>query len=1009
MRATEARWLAALRAHSGSCPAPCGIVSFAETADLIPASAAELGSRAGSPAGAAATDLERGIGAAVAAAPEGGRVVALSDGEQTRGDATGAVAAARARHITIDAVPLADVQLRDAAITRLDGPGAVRMGDTISLLVTVRSTVTAVATLGVRRDGGRAAVQTRVLQRGDNPLTLAYTAAAAGWHSFRVQVRMPGDRRPQNDALSLSVDVGAAPHVVVVSSSATPEIAGILRARGVPTTIERASSLPQTAAGYAGLDAVVLDDLPANRLADGPDLGPQRRDSPRRARVAHARRAPRVLARRLRSKPLDRVLPLASLVPGDLQRRNLALELVLDRSGSMSDTSRGVPKIVMAQSAAKQAADFAHTHEDEFGVVAFDISPHILLDLRRISSSSRAAQVDARIGGLHADGGTDIFLGLRAGYRQILASSSSNRHIILLTDGISQPHTYTTLLAQLKRHHITVATVALGTNVDSELLRRIAAATGGNSYETANARDLPRIFIKETRLSAKPVQITGRQRVIARASSPIVRSLAGRPLPVLDGNVVTRLQVGAQEILRAKSGTATSDPALAEWGFGLGRVVSWTPGLGAPLAACWLAETALWNDAARYVARGLPPPPVRASASEGTATRLEIDLGDLAPTDRTTIVGHPRGPWLEHQEVVLRETAPSRYTATLPAPLSRQLRTDARPAPGLGGRRRVLVDVPYPRSTCRARRGARRCRGRHAGGRQPARRGSRGHPCGRDALLADPAARALARALPALGRDTAARCARPGVAAPARRRASGRSVLASRRSRDGERDLAGVLEQQVERLLVAARLQVAHAMGAAPLAHVLVAPRDAPCVLGGGSVGDRSLEQAPALGIAQLDRAAQRRLELVRRDEVHETGRARASRERAQRAVELVQLDVRIADQQRHVRVCAGARVRRRARARDRSAATPAARRARARAPRSVAAHPAERCAAPLRHRARGRRPDRRAAGRSSPSAAVSRAAARCLLGRPTRIDRLASTSSASESRPSSIPILTTS
>jgi Ca-activated chloride channel family protein len=695
MRATEGRWLAAVRTHSG-CAAPCGVVRFAETADLIPASAGELLSRAGLRPGAPATDLERGIGAAVAAAAEGGRVVALSDGEQTLGDATGAVAAARARHITIDAVPLADVQLRDAALTRLDGPSAVRMGDTISLLVTVRSTVTAAARLAVRRDGGRPAVQTRVLQRGDNPLTLSYTAAAPGWHSFRVQVRMPGDRRPQNDTLSLSVEVGAAPRVVVVSSRAIPEIAGILRARDVPTTVEPASALPQTAAGYAGIDAVVLDDLPANRLAT--DQLSALTDAIRLGGLGLLTLGGRhaySLGGYARS-PLDRVLPLASLIPGDLQRRNLALELVLDRSGSMSDTSRGVPKIVMAQSAAKQAADFAHTHDDEFGVVAFDISPHVLLDLRRIGSSSLVAQVDARIGGLHADGGTDIFLGLRAGYRQILASGSSNRHIILLTDGISQPHTYTALLAQLKRHHITVATVALGTSVDSELLRRIAAATGGNSYETANARDLPRIFIKETRLSAKPVQIAGRQRVIARASSPIVRSLAGKTVPTLEGNVVTRLQVGAQEILRAKSGTATSDPALAEWGFGLGRVVSWTPGLGAPLAGAWSAETALWNDAARYVARGLPPPPVRASASEGTATRLEIDLGDLAPTERTTISGVLEGRGSSSRNVVLRETAPSRYTATVPAraPGSYGLTLDL--APGLGGRRRVLVDVPYP-------------------------------------------------------------------------------------------------------------------------------------------------------------------------------------------------------------------------------------------------------------------------------------------------------------------------
>ena len=263
MRATEARWLAAVRAHSGSCPAPCGVVSFAGTANLIPASAGELAVRAGLRPGATATDLERGIGAAVAAAPEGGRVVALSDGDQTQGDATAAVAAAR--HITIDAEPLADLQLRDAALTRLDGPSAVRMGDTISLLVTVRSTVTAVATLGVRRDGGRAAAQTRVLQRGDDPLTLAYTATTPGWHSFTVAVQCTATRR-RRTTRSPSTSTSARRRGVVVVPPARPGVAGILSARARGSTTLAPTSLPATAAGYAALDAWCSSDLPGERL-----------------------------------------------------------------------------------------------------------------------------------------------------------------------------------------------------------------------------------------------------------------------------------------------------------------------------------------------------------------------------------------------------------------------------------------------------------------------------------------------------------------------------------------------------------------------------------------------------------------------------------------------------------------------------------------------------------------------------------------------------------------------
>ncbi|HEY1478878.1 MAG TPA: VWA domain-containing protein [Gaiellales bacterium] len=688
MRTTEARWQRALAGRPDACSDPCRAIGFSSTATALPIAAA---GRTGG-----ATDLEQGLAAAVAAAPAGGRVVLLSDGLETEGDASAAVAAARARGVRIDAVALADPGRRDAAVTRLDAPRTVRRGDTITLLVTVRSTAVGAASLVVTHDGGRPAAELIGLHRGDNPYTLSYTAARTGWHSFSVRVRLAGDQRPGNDRSTVSVDVGSSPRAVVVSSAASPPVATILRAHGIPMTVEQADELPATAAGYASIDALVLDDLPANRLgaAQVAALDGAVRDGGLGLLTLGGRHA-YSLGGYARS-PLNDLLPLASRTPGDLQRRNLAIELVLDRSGSMSDTAGGVRKIVMAQSAARQAARFVASHQDELGVVDFDIVPHVLLPQRRIAVGSLTRAVDARIGGLQAGGGTDIYLALRAGYRQLLASHSANRHLILLTDGISQPHDYTALLRQLASRHISVATVALGSDVDSDLLREISRATGGNAYRTSNARDLPRIFVKETRLSAKPVQIAGRQQVVARDSSPIVRSLAGRRLPALSGNVVTTLKVGAQLELAARSGTATSNPALAEWGLGLGRVVSWTPGLGAPWATAWTAETSLWNDVVRFVARGLPPPEIDATASEDGSTSLRVDLGAAAPTVRTTIAASLEGAGGSSTPVELRETSPSVYTDDAPARATGSYGlTLALPA-ALGGRRRVLVDVPYP-------------------------------------------------------------------------------------------------------------------------------------------------------------------------------------------------------------------------------------------------------------------------------------------------------------------------
>jgi hypothetical protein len=694
MRAVETRWIDAIA--GSSCVEPCRVIGFAGRAQSLAPGARALAGTALVPRGAGATNLERGLQAAIAAAPQDGRVVVLSDGLQTVGDASRVAAQARARNVTVDAVPLEDSGLRDAALTRLSAPRSVHQGDTISLLATVRSTVAGAARLAVTHDGSRVATQVLDLRRGDNPYTLSYTATGPGWHSFRVRVELAHDQRAQNDLLASSVDVGPAPRARVVSAVADPPIAQILRAHGVRTTISAPAALPASASGWASADAVVLDDVPASSLAarQVAALSTAVRDDGLGLLTLGGRHA-YSLGGYARS-PLDRLLPVASLVPGDLQRRNLAIELVLDRSGSMSDTAGGVRKITMVQSAARQTTTFLTTHHDELGIVDFDIASHVLLPMQRVGPGTSEQRALARIARLAPSGGTDIYLGRQAGYRELLASSSPNRHLILLSDGISQPHDYRALLREIASHHISVATIALGETVDSTLLRNIAAATRGNFYATSNARELPRIFVKETRLSAKPVQLNGRQQVLPQGSSPVVRSLAGRKLPALTGNVVTRLRVGAQADLLARSGSATTDPALAEWGYGTGRVVSWTPGLGPPWAAAWTGQAALWNNAVRFVARGLPAPFASATASAGAATELELDLAGAAPTAATSIAGElERGA--RSVPISLRETAPSLYTAMVaPLPPGSYGLTAELPA-GLGGARRVLVDVAYAR------------------------------------------------------------------------------------------------------------------------------------------------------------------------------------------------------------------------------------------------------------------------------------------------------------------------
>jgi Ca-activated chloride channel family protein len=692
MRAVERKWTASVTRDD--CTQPCRVVRFAAGADALDASASP---RAVPALGAGATNLQAAIETAIARTRRGGRVVVLSDGGQTQGDALATAGLARSRHVAVDWVPLADPRRRDAAITAIGVPAAVHVGDTVPLSLTVHSTAAAAAVLRVRRDGGAPVAQTIDLRVGDNPLLLFYTATRKGWQSFQTTVSLAGDTIPANDSAAAVTDVTAEPRVLSVGSAGSP-ISRLLAAQRSRVTQVAPGALPVHAAAYGRYDAVVLDDVSATQL--------------RSAQIAALDSAVRTgglgllvlggphsfsLGRYWKSA-LQQILPVSSLIPGNLERRNLAIELVLDHSGSMIDLAGGVPKIEMARAGAKESAAFIAAHHDQLGIVDFDIAPHLLLPLQTVAPGASERRVDRVIATLQANGGTNIFLGLKAGLEQLLASKAKERHLILMTDGISVPANYAPLDAALRREHISVATVALGSDADRPLLAQISAATGGHAYVTDNAHQLPRIFVKETQLAAKPVRVTGHLNVAVSGDSPVVRSLAGKQLPALTGNVVVGLKTGAQADLLASDHGSQSDPALAEWQIGAGRVVAWTPGLGAPWAGAWLRERSLWNDAVRWSERGVSPMPLVPEASGSGSGTVQLDLSDAgtAALGVTGIVGTLTGADAVPHPISFARVGPSLYQAnvtSLAAGVYRfQLRTQGTDALNAAGD----LALPYP-------------------------------------------------------------------------------------------------------------------------------------------------------------------------------------------------------------------------------------------------------------------------------------------------------------------------
>ena len=124
---------------------------------------------------------------------------------------------------------------------------------------------------------------------------------------------------------------------------------------------------------------------------------------------------------------LDRALP-AKLAP-PRSPEGTAVVLIIDKSSSMEGR-----KMELARQAAMGVVDNLRPI-DMVGVLIFDNSFQWAVPMRRAEDRTLIKRL---ISGITPDGGTQIAPALTEAYRRILPSNATYKHIVLLTDGISE-------------------------------------------------------------------------------------------------------------------------------------------------------------------------------------------------------------------------------------------------------------------------------------------------------------------------------------------------------------------------------------------------------------------------------------------------------------------------------------------------------------------------------------------------------------------------------------------
>jgi uncharacterized membrane protein len=604
-----------------------------------------------------ATDLQSGLDLAGGMLPTNAarRVVLLSDGRQNQGNAILSAQLLRARGIRVDIVPVAVRGGADVSVDSVSVPGQMRTDERFTLSARIRSNVFTRTGITVYRGNGLEVSKTVSVHPGMQTFTFPQSPVGPGFHGFHVRISPQLDRQPNNDSGSAYTVVGGPPRVLVIARrpQEAADVVRALRTTGIRADLRRPTQIAPTLPSLQRYSSIVLVDTAAENLDPllQQDLVPYVRDMGRGLVVIGGQQSYGLGG--YGGTPIERVLPVRMQLPSRPDVPTVGVVLIVE------SLEASMP-INVSKAAAKGVIQLL-TEQDR---VAVDDAPDAggpgwVVHLRPVLARS---PIDRAIDGMQPGDPTSYVPYLRSAYRALAGSPTRLKHIILLGDGDAHDPQYRSVARFIRRHGVTISTVATNAQqpADYQTMRQLAHWGGGRYYLADNVEKVPHIFLQEARTVARSGIIRGSFTPKSVSNSPLTRSL--QPMPPLTGYVAVTPKPRAQMVLVSKE----ADPLLATWQYGLGRTVAWT----SDAAGLWSRRLVQSPRANRFWADLVSwtlPATARDTLFVNTATHgSQTEISVAVPTDVGSdprVVAHVAGPGV-HADLTMQPTAPQRYAAS---------------------------------------------------------------------------------------------------------------------------------------------------------------------------------------------------------------------------------------------------------------------------------------------------------------------------------------------------------
>lgn len=605
-----------------------------------------------------ATNLENAVqtGLSMFSDEDAKRLVVITDGMETEGNVQKMAANLKAAEVSLKVQKVKQEIGDEVYIADLEIPEKVNIGDSFQVKVEIESNVETAAFLSLYSGNTLKKKEEIQLSTGTNTFVFQDTRNEEGFVGYKAIIEPSKDTVSLNNEYAAFTESEPGEQVLLIAGEEgnCGALETVLKAANVKYDLILPDVAPGKLSDLNKYKSIILNDVYEDTLSSGflsivesyvRDYGG--------GLIAIGGENSFALGG-YKDTVLEKILPVYMDLQGEDEVGPIAMNLVIDCSGSMAD-GKGLSNLELAKESAVSAVDTLRDI-DQIGVLSFSDSYSWVQKSTAVKNKDK---INAKIGGIEIDGGTNIYPALKEACEQIKKTDTKFKHVILLTDGQDGHREYADLLKDINENNITLSTVSVGEGADTSLLQYLATQGGGRYYHTDMNSDLPKIFAQEVFLLTDTYLVNREFTPGIVNRETILSNVAEQGLPAMLGYVASTKKETATPILVSDD----ERPILTVWQYGLGKTVAfnsdgtmqWTRNY-----ANWEEYSLFWKNLIKYTVTESEDENNRILA-EQSGSGVDITYQSSSYSASTRVTAIYTGEDGETKEIELEPSAPGTF------------------------------------------------------------------------------------------------------------------------------------------------------------------------------------------------------------------------------------------------------------------------------------------------------------------------------------------------------------